>query len=943
MDNHLEEWLADDVPPGLLLVPLSDSFSNQVVDRLKSEADRYWDINPNQSLIFADRIILIGKARNDTSQIALGMMAKGDAFQFLGQISEAWDMLGQAGDLFESTGNEVGWARTRIGRVLLSPDLNRVSDAFVDAERARDIFTRHHDEDKLLRLELQTALTHNYLGNQQRALELFNSALGRANTLGEKGQKYIGRLYLDIGLTFNALGDFQQALTYYEKAQALAIAKQETLTVATIESSIAEVAQAQGQYRRALALLNSGFEKVKNQTPLDAAMIQYHMVECYLSLNRNTEALNLARTTIQAFRTLKKEYELARTLLFLATVEAAAGNFLEAKSALEEAEVIFSSRGAKSWEATICLWRGRMALKQGNPAVAYQESVAAAAAFEADDQQVNDAMATLLRGQALFALGDYAASETAGNKARLFAQRYNLPSLRYEAYLLLGQIAEARDKHTSAMHRYKAAAATIERVQRELTITLRPGFLEDKGEALRRLISLYLQSGQTVQAFETLENAKAQNWLAYLNNRERLHWSHEDATSRALIEELEGLRSEHQWFYQLSNHLPGNSEEYPKAINPEQALIEMTKREQRMMAITELLYLRSENNPRAEQTFVPSFSDIQQALGDNSTLIEYYNDGDRVCAFTLSRNEIQFHRLMVTVKELSQVVEQWRANIEGALKMNPYSIGARRMTMLAQRILQKLHASLIQPLGLKRNSHELVFVPYGVLHFLPFHLLHDGIEYLIEQHETLTLPAAGLATRLAPKRTPGVLALAHSWDGKLPHTTTEAHMVKKLFGGNIYAEEQANRAALGATPVQILHVATHGQHRLDQPDLSFLQLADGQLYADDVFQHDLSYELVTLSACETGRARVAASDDLIGIGRSFLYAGAGALVLSLWNVGDQSTLELMERMYAALYAGASKPAALRQAQMFILAENRHLHPAFWGAFQVVGNADPLSR
>jgi len=250
---------------------------------------------------------------------------------------------------------------------------------------------------------------------------------------------------------------------------------------------------------------------------------------------------------------------------------------------------------------------------------------------------------------------------------------------------------------------------------------------------------------------------------------------------------------------------------------------------------------------------------------------------------------------------------------------------------------------LIQPLGLKKNRRRLVFVPYGILHFLPFHLLHDGNEYLIEKHEILTLPAAGLVTRQSPRRSPGVLALAHSWDRKLPHTAAEAQVVQKLFGGSIHAEEQANRAALGETPVQILHIAAHGQHRLDQPDLSFLQLADGQLYADDVMQRDLSYELVTLSACEAGRARVMASDDLIGIGRSFLYAGAGALVLSLWHVGDQATLGLMERMYTFLQAGQSKAAAIREAQKSVLTENRDLHPAFWGAFQLVGNADPLSR
>jgi CHAT domain-containing protein len=118
-------------------------------------------------------------------------------------------------------------------------------------------------------------------------------------------------------------------------------------------------------------------------------------------------------------------------------------------------------------------------------------------------------------------------------------------------------------------------------------------------------------------------------------------------------------------------------------------------------------------------------------------------------------------------------------------------------------------------------------------------------------------------------------------------------------------------------------IAAHREYCLDQPDLSYLQLADGQLYADDMLQQDLSYELVALSACETGRANVAASDELIGLGRGFLYAGAGALLVSLWN-------------------GVSKAAALHQAQRSILIENREFHPAHWGAFQLIGNAEPLS-
>jgi CHAT domain-containing protein len=109
-----------------------------------------------------------------------------------------------------------------------------------------------------------------------------------------------------------------------------------------------------------------------------------------------------------------------------------------------------------------------------------------------------------------------------------------------------------------------------------------------------------------------------------------------------------------------------------------------------------------------------------------------------------------------------------------------------------------------------------------------------------------------------------------------------------------------------------------------------------------VLQQDLSYELVTLSACETGRAKVAADEELIGIGRGFLYAGAGALLLSLWSVADTSTASLMEQMYSALRAGASKAAALRDAQIALLAENREMHSAFWGAFQLIGDDSPLS-
>ena len=131
-------------PAGLpaLVAPLDDASAAEVVDHLKQEADRHWTINANRSLEIAELIVAIGQARGDRCQIALGTMARGDALKLLGRTGEAWQTLARAGELFIACGDEVGWARTRIGRLLICVDLGHVDDALADADRARDIFAR---------------------------------------------------------------------------------------------------------------------------------------------------------------------------------------------------------------------------------------------------------------------------------------------------------------------------------------------------------------------------------------------------------------------------------------------------------------------------------------------------------------------------------------------------------------------------------------------------------------------------------------------------------------------------------------------------------------------------------------------------------------------------------------------------------------------------------
>ncbi|MCG8352996.1 MAG: CHAT domain-containing protein [Chloroflexales bacterium] len=939
-----------------LPLPLPNDIAEAVVKQLKSVADRHWFANANRSLEIAELIIHIGQQQNNLSHIALGTMARGDALKYLGCLEAAWEDLEAAGQLFLEAGYEVGWARTRIGKLGIyalgiDSERHRIEETLAEAESARKIFVLYGEYEKVLRLDLNMGAIHHWLGNQQAALNAYQSALSNAKRLreiehiAETKQDFLGVLYNNLGLVYDVLGDFRSASKYYEDAHTFFTARNELTGIALVERNMARTLMAQGRYQHALQLLHHAHDlQVDEQLPFYTAQIKRHIVECYLHLKRHKEAYELASQVIETIRSFGATREEALLLLYMATAAASLSDLTEAQETFHKAELLFESLGATNWLMTTRLRRGRIALEQGDPARAEYEAIAAAHSFKAFGEQINYATALLLRAQAKYAQGLLEAAKQLGRKSLDIARHCNVPPLRYSSHFLLGQVAESQGDIHQAYRRYRASISTVERVQRGLTITLAPGFLEDKSGALHALIGLHLRLGRTQAAFETLEQAKSQTLLNYVVNREQLRWHNADAHSRNLIAQLNRLREEYQWFYHLARATNHTDEQPKRAIEPQQALAKLADCEQQMRIITDQLYLHSSEQFVTQHITAPSLPEIQARLSGEALLIEFYNDGVQLWAFIVEQHGITVHRLPIDPGHLDRLLAQLQSNLAFALKTSLHSPALRNLTIVAQRILYKIYTALLLPIAnYLKGQKRLLIVPYGALHFLPFHLLYTGKNYLIEEFEVIVLPAAGLATRRSLARPRGARALAHSWDGRLPQTRIEAQLVGHLWGGDIHVDHNARRASLEADPVQILHVAAHGEHRLDQPDLSYIQLADGQLWADDLFQSNLSYELVTLSACETGRANVVAGDELIGLGRGFLHAGAGALITSLWQIPDETAVQTVRLFYHLLHQGSSKAAALRYAQQEMLDKTPQLHPAFWGAFQLIGDPSPLSR
>ncbi len=272
----------------------------------------------------------------------------------------------------------------------------------------------------------------------------------------------------------------------------------------------------------------------------------------------------------------------------------------------------------------------------------------------------------------------------------------------------------------------------------------------------------------------------------------------------------------------------------------------------------------------------------------------------------------------------------------------------------------RLSEMILGPVADLLGRRRLVIVAPGALQVVPFAALPSpgsGADPrpLIVDHEIVTLPSASvlgaLRSRLAGRKPPpGLLAIVADpvTETRLSYARQEAAAILSLARGEQVLSAsgfEASRALVESGRLRdyrILHFATHGLYDDLHPELSALALStvdpsgrpvDGHLRAYEAASLDLRADLVVLSACHTAPGE----EGLVGLTQGFLLAGAPRLLVSLWDVDDRATAELMKRFYAALLREKLPPAqALRQAQISLLHEDRWRAPYYWAGFVLQG-------
>jgi CHAT domain-containing protein len=523
-------------------------------------------------------------------------------------------------------------------------------------------------------------------------------------------------------------------------------------------------------------------------------------------------------------------------------------------------------------------------------------------------------------------------------------------------------VSKTQGDFESAIYEYNRSIFELERLKGNVITEYQADFLEDKQSVYEEIVSTYLDLGRDDQALVFAERAKSRALLELLAYKVDLGFRAREKADEPLVVKINAIRKERDQLLIYGRNLSAGYIE-SENINLAEIQREILSKEEQITKLWHQLLLRNSDYGRDLSLWEVPTEFAQPYLDADTAMVEYFTIGDEIVLFLVTPDQnnasdsLLACRLSTHLTKVKRLLQSLRLNLHSVPKSAPERMPD--LTRNIQGVLSQLYASLLSPVHDTLKSYKnLILIPHGVLHYMPFHALYDGEHYVIEKWLVSYLPSASFFHyfRNIKINNDGVLSVGNSSNGDLPYAIKEASMVAEMFGGSPLLESEAmiDRVCKDAKGKRVVHLASHAEFRPDNPLFSGLELSDGWLTTLDIFNMRLQASLVTLSACQTGRSVVSGGDELLGLLRAFLAAGAASLLISHWAVEDRSTSLLMEKFYACLENGASKGRALQAAQVHLLRGQEsegsdggeklpaiYAHPYYWAPYFLIGDFGKL--
>lgn len=700
----------------------------------------------------------------------------------------------------------------------------------------------------------------------------------------------------------------------------------------------ARIAEEMGELERAVELYEHTLEARRSVGDrLGEATASNNLGNLYYRLDRLDDARSLLEWAVSRWRELGDPVELANALQNLGRLARHLDDFERARECFEEALALARRSGDRRREAEAGSALGALWLDLGRLEEARNLLEAALPLYQAGTP--GQAVTRVDLGVVYRRLGRLEDARRSYSQALALFRRLNDPQEEARTLHNLAALAWSSGDEGLALERCRQALAVFARTHdppgRATTLLLQARVRRGQGDLLAAREDVYEALGE-IERLRTLQTQSGTRSAFF-------------ATHQELYDFLIDLLMD------LAGREPGTGWDSEALEVAERA---------RARSLLDSLAAGEDGDPSAvellerERPVHPlSAAEIRAEVEEGTLLLEYRLGTRRSFLWAVGSEGVHAFELPAGRSEIETVVREVH-------RLLPNSWAGRAFLPIRKR-LDWLSRVLLEPAADLLQDRRLVFVSDGALQYLPFGLLSlpGHPEPVLSRHEVVELPSlsalAALRRRVAhrPPSPGGLWVLADPALGgrypKLPYARQEADALLALVPRGDATRVQGIRASRQAVLEgdmgrhRFVHFATHGVFEAADPGNSKLVLAQvdeeglatkaGVLRTADIYRLRLTADLVVLSACKSALGQEVRGEGMVGMTHGFLHAGAERVVVSLWNVPDRATAELMERFYRGmLHRGLSPAAALRAAQLEIRSQPGWQAPYYWAGFVLQG-------
>ena len=918
-------------------------FDDAVVRQLHEIVRTKLREDPHQALFLAEASVVIARGLRNKEALGRSLRSKANALYTLGDNQEALNFHDQALRIFREIHNPEEEARTLIPSMQPFILLGKYDDAFGAAEDAKKIFQQLNDDKRWAHVEINVGNIYHRQDRFEEGLACYERAYEML--LPFRDSEGLAVALYNMAVCLITLNDFPRALATYQRAREMCVSHGMTLLVTQSDYNIAYLYYLRGEYSRAIEMLRATREECeKNGDAHVLALCYLDLAEIYLELNLSEEAKESAHDGYLRFQKLGMGYEEAKCQAYEAMALSQWGKALGALDLFARARAKFVNERNLVWPWLMDLYQAVVLYNEGRLFEARRLCSGAAQFFDSSFLPNKAVLCHLLLARLSLRAGELAAAQEESSRAMQRLERLEAPVLHYQAHFLIGQIQQASGDLPNAYESCQKARGFLETLRGSLRgEELKIAFMKNRLEVYESLIDLCLTAERpnaAEESFGYIELAKSRS-LAELLKRSGPSIRPADQGQSELVRRIREMREELNWYYRRIEI------EQLRAEVPSPHRIEKLQK-QALAHENELLHVlrelpQSEENANSGSA-ISSLENVRACLPAQAALVEYFSVKDQFIAAVLTHEGLK----IVPITPVSRAVNLLRLL---HFQISKFKLGAeytqtfeKSMLDVMQLHLRQLYEEMLAPLRAYLPVRHLIIVPHGVLHYLPFQALLDDRGYLIDSFTISYAPSASVFAHCQGKpahHSAKSLVLGVP-DAQAPLILEEVHAVAEaLPEAELIIGPAADGHALREKGQQsrVIHIATHGRFRQDNPMFSGIRLGDAYLSLYDLYQLQLNAELVTLSGCATGMNVVTPGDELLGLVRGLLYAGAHSLLLSLWDVHDQSTADFMTCFYRSLQGVKDKASALQGAMIEL--RERFPHPYYWAPFTLIGKVSSV--